>query len=973
MKRFTSRLLSVVLIVAFALSCFACYPMTVSAAPIAAASVAGYVNSLVDYHTINGVSNPNWPDGQGLILTHINDAPVGTLVGIRGWAGFNRDISAAGYYFDSDSSNISWSGSVLSLNTATPEDAGVVSYAGALAKRYEIVANTAGLSSGNHTVHFVLKLSDGSMAIVNSLPLNDMTGGSTSGSTSGSAGSSTNDSTTANNSSTSSIPDVANTGADYSNDFYTTNTTNEFSYRDNVEAWKTTIVGITPNDTAGLKGWVGFGSKTISSFGYYWDNNTSNITYSAGFAQSTGNDVLNAGGANARRFHIIASCNTAPSSGHHTLHFVAKFSDGTVIRLGYWILNIVGTPTEGGNSGSGNSGSGNSGSGDGSGSSSDSSVSDYKMKYPVLSHDMQPVLADGNGYIWEETVMFIDGISTTKTLLHPISEVLEVKFVNPSTGAVTYYKEGTHFTVTNGKIKMISGSGIKCMPSTTWSNWQASPGGSLGNLANNTYWGEGDAMTKWQVRITYKTNSTWSGVEQTTYRDSKYANLISKLERGDDVTFIFYGDSITYGANAGFSIGIKPADGYSYTMLFTMAVADLYNYKVRFVASPNGTPLPSTYTPAKGGTAGTITYINSAVGGWTSADANTHYGTHIKNYAAQYGCDLFSYAFGMNDGGMTPAQTANYANAIIADVKANHPNASVAVISTMIPNPKSAVSGLNTAGQKSELAKIVKNHANTALVDMTSVSQAVYNKKGLFADYSGNNVNHPNDFLHRIYAQTLFDAVIGYENVPTEGSSGSGSVTDPEGGSDSGSGNKPHVCNFGAWINTKTPTCTETGTRAHQCSCGKSETETVPMLDHIEGDWIVDTPAQPGVSGSQHTECTVCGNTVNTADIPALPALPDEDSTTASEDATDTPENVTDAPENVTDAPEDVTDTPQDVTDAPEDTANTSESEDTVSAEDSQEADGKLPSLGCASAVGTISMMLTLTAAGILLKKKKED
>ena len=47
---------------------------------------------------------------------------------------------------------------------------------------------------------------------------------------------------------------------------------------------------------------------------------------------------------------------------------------------------------------------------------------------------------------------------------------------------------------------------------------------------------------------------------------------------------------------------------------------------------------------------------------------------------------------------------------------------------------------------------------------MTSTSEAVLTRKD-FHDYSGNNINHPNDFFARIYAQTLLQCVIGYENL----------------------------------------------------------------------------------------------------------------------------------------------------------------------------------------------------------------
>jgi len=974
-----------------------------------------------DFYTTNTVNQFSysqyvefWKESDNIV-----GITTGDTAGLKGWASFGSNtISQFGYYWDNDTLNITYN-----IGFAEETGSDVIGAGGANAKRFHIIAsgNTAP-SSGQHTLYFVAQLSNGTVVRLGYWILNingTPTGGNSSGSGSGSGSGSTTPST---------IPEIGSLGASFSNDYYTTNTVNQFSYSQYVEYWKENIVDITTGDTAGLRGWVGYGSNVISQFGYYWDDQTTNITYNIGFTEETDSNVTAAGGANAKRFHIIASGNTAPSSGQHTLHFVVKFANGTVAHLGYWILEIKGTPTGGSSSGSG-SGSGSTDSG-----SQGSGDPTFDLQYPALSEDMQPIFAGNNGIVWEETVLFIDGLSTTKTLLYPIAEVLEVKFIDPTTGAITYYQEGTHFTVSNGKISMISGSGIKCMPAATWNNWSASPGGSLGNLAGDKYWGENDAMTKWQVRITYKTNSTWSGTEQTTYSD-KYASFLSKLKNGQNVTMIFYGDSITYGANASFTIGTKPSDGYSYSMLFTMALADLYDYKINFVASPNGTPLPGTYTPATGGHAGTITYINSAVGGWTSANASTNYNTYVKNYANTYGCDFFSYAFGMNDGGMTAAQTASYANGIIADIKASFPGAAVAIISTMIPNPSSTVN-IDYNGQKAQLAAIANNYSNTALVDVTSISLDVYNAKGqLFADYSGNNVNHPNDFLHRVYAQTLFEAVVGYENLSGGSSSGGSSsggststtVTEvnkavdnvttqvgggpvfPQGripsvndfeatntviglqgwvgysaaitefgyyfdgnpssgnfsssyiaafhnaddktaiqtagganavrfdiqapmsslstgnhtvtfaakfadgtiktiyeitlGNVTNSGGTPsqpedttepedtttpqpdtpdepeHVCNFGAWSESQPATCTEGGVSIRTCTCGNSETKAIPATGHTEGTWIVDSEAQPGVNGSKHIECTVCHTTLKTEIIPALPIETEPDHT----------------------------------------------------------------------------------------------
>ena len=47
---------------------------------------------------------------------------------------------------------------------------------------------------------------------------------------------------------------------------------------------------------------------------------------------------------------------------------------------------------------------------------------------------------------------------------------------------------------------------------------------------------------------------------------------------------------------------------------------------------------------------------------------------------------------------------------------------------------------------------------------VTSTSKAILEHKE-FQDYSGNNINHPNDWFCRVYAQTILQTLIGYENM----------------------------------------------------------------------------------------------------------------------------------------------------------------------------------------------------------------
>lgn len=203
----------------------------------------------------------------------------------------------------------------------------------------------------------------------------------------------------------------------------------------------------------------------------------------------------------------------------------------------------------------------------------------------------------------------------------------------------------------------------------------------------------------------------------------------------------------------------------------------------------------------------------------------------------------------------------------------------------------------------------------------------------------------------------------------------------------SGGTTTPHTCSFGDWYTTKSASCSAEGERTRRCSCGKSESEPIPTTEHTESDWIVDVAAQPGVSGSQHTECTVCHAPINTATIPALPALPSDPVTTQPDGEIVTDPVVEDDEAATQPDAEPSVETEAEL--STEDVASTVSSEETqaADADTAEEAtegateettveddSGSLQfQSSCASSIGAGSVMLMVVAAGVLLKKKKED
>ena len=387
----------------------------------------------------------------------------------------------------------------------------------------------------------------------------------------------------------------------------------------------------------------------------------------------------------------------------------------------------------------------------------DAPTGELNVKQEDLKEIMQNVF-DGTISL-KETVMFIEK-NTTKDLLFPINSVISVT----SYDGKTTYLEGRDYEIVNGQLKITANSTMPAITSAVYYNYD---GSLISKDGKNLYWGE-SMMKQWQVSVTYTHADNWSGFEQETQYEV-YKDFVQKLANGEDVTVMFYGDSITWGANSTFAEGVQPKQG-AYAMLFTEALADLFGYTVKYVNTGltchSVQTVPTTEYVA--GNRGTITYVNTAVGGWTSTDGVTYFDEHIKSQFNTYGCDLFVVAFGMNDSGMLASSTKSNVKSIIDKMYQLNSKASVMIVSTMTPHSGTNWDNNNIKGQETQLTALASTYQSSgkavAVAQVNSVSVAVQTRKG-FNDYAGNNVNHPNDWFYRVYAQTLLQTLIGYENM----------------------------------------------------------------------------------------------------------------------------------------------------------------------------------------------------------------
>ena len=359
----------------------------------------------------------------------------------------------------------------------------------------------------------------------------------------------------------------------------------------------------------------------------------------------------------------------------------------------------------------------------------------------------------------DETVAFIYP-DEEKQLLYEITRVVSVT----SYDGKTRYAYGRDYILKDGKLALPAGSAIPVMtPARYYSDGDEpilkvlKPDGSESPCC---FFGAQE-LGDFQVRVTY-THEAADGIIPP--GNGRYGRFLGLLEAGADVTVLFHGDSITYGADASLTRN-RPPFAPSFPIRFALALAQKYAYALRFAppdaAKTYGGPFPEA--PREG--RATLTLVNTAVGGWNSEDGVNNLETHIAPQVKAYGCDLFVLGYGMNDGDRAPETTARNCEAIIRRVLSLQKNAAVMLISTMLPNPD-ALHGWNAnqAIQEPALVRLADElNAGGVPCDvakMTAVSAEILKRKR-FIDVTGNNINHPNDYLSRVYFETLIAALTG--------------------------------------------------------------------------------------------------------------------------------------------------------------------------------------------------------------------
>jgi acyl-CoA thioesterase-1 len=249
-----------------------------------------------------------------------------------------------------------------------------------------------------------------------------------------------------------------------------------------------------------------------------------------------------------------------------------------------------------------------------------------------------------------------------------------------------------------------------------------------GDRTRGIFFGEGAVYHGLQVEVTYRFEpGQWKGPTPK-YGGESLPKTMAKLRAKQPITLMLCGDSISAGANA--SLVMKAPPGCpDYGKLTALALEHHFGSKV--------------------------TFINHAVGGWTSGNGLQQ---AKEQHVGKAKPDLVIIAFGMND--VFQRNVAAYeanVRGLMEAIRADAPDAEFILVASMLGNSEWGMPMEQFPLYRDALAKLCG--PGVVLADMTSMWEALLKRKR-FYDLTGNGVNHPNDFGHCVYAQSLLALLI---------------------------------------------------------------------------------------------------------------------------------------------------------------------------------------------------------------------
>lgn len=236
-------------------------------------------------------------------------------------------------------------------------------------------------------------------------------------------------------------------------------------------------------------------------------------------------------------------------------------------------------------------------------------------------------------------------------------------------------------------------------------------------------------LSDYQICFDYETDDDWDGPVPG-FKPESLPRFQQKTAQGDSICVVFLGDSISAGGDASGHVKKTP-----YTPPYTEQFAE----RIRVATGHE----VFTHNLSKGGQSSP----------WAVAQAEA---------AAALKPDLLVIAFGMNDASWSGIPVEDYAENIrsaMDTVRKSNPETEFILVSPMTPNPSWSRFRPDLRAAYHE-ALLGMEDTGVVVCDVRSPWLYLSGRKD-FLSLSGNGLNHPNDYGHRLYADVLTVSVLG--------------------------------------------------------------------------------------------------------------------------------------------------------------------------------------------------------------------
>lgn len=362
--------------------------------------------------------------------------------------------------------------------------------------------------------------------------------------------------------------------------------------------------------------------------------------------------------------------------------------------------------------------------------------------------------------MWQTTEMYDEGgvvvgeTGEIQLLRKPVKNSVTVRSVHFD----ETYREGIDYIVDGNKIRRIATGNLPYFKYEEYYFDEPYKGSQLICNPNNAeidyegvkylYQSEGSAGVKNYLMITYRTTDVYK--QFIPQGDTSAQSFINKIKTDKSATIMFYGDSITAGCCAsGTSYG-----GFEnpYLPRWSELVCEWLskNYEAD------------------------VKCLNKAQGGWTTKTGADHFfdedrvGPHLNDI------DLMLIAFGANDPQISDEDYKNQIKTMVDYYLNARPTGNLILVSPFVFNQQTTNWYINQYRFEGLLEEIKTEYAESgkssdiSVAKVYSFSNGICNTGKRNRDYLGNNINHPNDFGVRMYAQVVLKTLCGDEFFPID-------------------------------------------------------------------------------------------------------------------------------------------------------------------------------------------------------------